>query len=112
MASLARAGCLFHTIFVTDGGASHPHSRAWRRDRLAAQREQEAAAALACLGLAHHPRTFLRLRDAQMPNRSSCRWRAAITTLCAIIKTRQGIGGFRYLESGRLILLGEESRQP
>jgi LmbE family N-acetylglucosaminyl deacetylase len=86
MASLAQAGCLFHTIFVTDGGASHPHSRAWPRDRLSAQREQEAAAALACLGLADHPRTFLRLRDAQMPTRSSCRWRAAITTLRAIIR--------------------------
>jgi LmbE family N-acetylglucosaminyl deacetylase len=51
IASLAVTGRLFHTVFVTDGGASHPGSREWPRHRVAAQREKEAAAALAHLGI-------------------------------------------------------------
>ena len=46
LSMLAAAGRSLHIVFVTDGGASHPHSRTWSRSRLALQREQEAAEAL------------------------------------------------------------------
>jgi LmbE family N-acetylglucosaminyl deacetylase len=87
IASLAVTGRLFHTVFVTDGGASHPGSREWPRHRVAAQREKEAAAALAHLGIGDHPRTFLRLRDAAMPELFSSDWRVAVANLSMIIAT-------------------------
>ena len=68
IAKLAAAGRLFHTLFVTDGGASHSASFKWPRRRLAAQREWEAADALHFLGIGGHARTFLRLRDGDMPS--------------------------------------------
>lgn len=67
IARLVAAGSLVHTVFVTDGGASHPRSRAWPRSKLAALREREATDALAALGAGNSPRTFLRLCDAAMP---------------------------------------------
>jgi LmbE family N-acetylglucosaminyl deacetylase len=67
IARLVAAGSIVHTVFVTDGGASHPHSRAWPRPRLTALREREATEALAALGAGESPRTFLRLSDAAMP---------------------------------------------
>jgi LmbE family N-acetylglucosaminyl deacetylase len=87
IASLAAAGRQFHTIFVTDGGASHPGSQKWSRNRIAAQREQEAASALAHLGIGDHPRTFLRLRDSAMPEPFSSGWYVAATKLSLIIDT-------------------------
>lgn len=65
--SLAQLGARIHTVFVTDGGASHPNSATWPRHRLAAEREREGETALRLLGLDDHPRSFLRLRDADMP---------------------------------------------
>lgn len=81
MAILAAGGARIHTLFVTDGGASHPRSSSWPRERLAAQREAEAAEALARLGLGHHPRSFLRLRDADMPAPDSPGWSEARDTV-------------------------------
>jgi LmbE family N-acetylglucosaminyl deacetylase len=89
---LAAAGRRFHTIFVTDGGASHPNSRAWPRGRVTAQREQEAGEALRQLGVGHHPRTFLRLRDARMPIAPSPARRSALARVSKILHTfRPGI---------------------
>lgn len=64
---LGRLGRTIHVAFVTDGGASHPNSPTWPRTRLAAAREAEGAEALAALGLGEAGRTFMRLRDADMP---------------------------------------------
>ncbi|WP_061929805.1 PIG-L deacetylase family protein [Aureimonas sp. AU22] len=64
---LGRLGRTIHVAFVTDGGASHPNSPTWPRTRLAAAREAEGAEALAALGLGEVGRTFMRLRDADMP---------------------------------------------
>ena len=63
----AQTGSTAYIVFVTDGAASHRGSRAWPPARLVAQREREACRALACLGLGHAPRLFLRLPDANMP---------------------------------------------
>jgi LmbE family N-acetylglucosaminyl deacetylase len=86
IAKLAAAGRLFHTLFVTDGGASHPASLKWPRRRLTAQREQEAAGALHFLGIGSHARTFLRLRDADMPSANSIEWRAALVAAAEVVR--------------------------
>lgn len=64
---LVKLGRQVHVVFVTDGGASHLKSPTWSRQRLAAQREQEAARALQRLGAGREARTFMRLHDAAMP---------------------------------------------
>jgi LmbE family N-acetylglucosaminyl deacetylase len=84
---LAARGRIFHTVFVTDGGASHLQSRKWTRKRLAARREREAADALHFLGVGDHPRTFLRLRDADMPDVASPDWSVALAELEIIFRS-------------------------
>ena len=86
---LARAGRKFHIVFVTEGGASHPNSTTWPRHRLTAQREKEATNALAKLGIAEHPRSFLKLLDAAMPEPSSPAGEQAIIALAHIISEFQ-----------------------
>jgi LmbE family N-acetylglucosaminyl deacetylase len=86
VAKLAVADRLFHTLFVTDGGASHPASLKWPRDRLMLQREREAAEALHFLGIGGHARTFLRLRDADMPSAKSTEWRAAVAATAEVLR--------------------------
>jgi LmbE family N-acetylglucosaminyl deacetylase len=87
IAKLAAHGRHFHTIFVTDGGASHLRSLRWSRQRLAARRQREAEDALHRLGIGDHPRTFLRLRDADMPARSSLEWKASVEEVATILRT-------------------------
>jgi LmbE family N-acetylglucosaminyl deacetylase len=84
---LSQRGTRFHTLFVTDGGASHCGSRNWPRQRLAALREQEAAAALCSLGVSDHPHTFLRLADAAMPVVGSTAWHSAVARVSSIVQT-------------------------
>ena len=83
---LAADGRDFHTLFVTDGGASHPNSKSWRRPRLVAERETEAVRALAVLGLADMTWTFLRLRDADMPDPGSHEWRVTLGRVSKLIE--------------------------
>lgn len=77
------------TVFVTDGGASHPGSQAWPRERLATQRKQEALAALAALGAGAGPRLFLDLRDADMPAEGAPAWTDAVERLTTCIDAFQ-----------------------
>ena len=81
-----RRGLRVHTVFVTDGGASHPNSAAWSRQRLAERREREAAEALRRLGAGAQPRTFLRLKDADMPARGSPAHARAAAALAAVLR--------------------------
>ena len=81
-----RQGENLHTVFVTDGGASHRNSVLWDRSRLAACRETEAAEALRRLGAGAAARSFLRLLDADMPVPGSARYAKAKTTLVAIFR--------------------------
>jgi len=53
-----------YAAFVTDGAASHLHSREYPPARLAASRETEARSALLTLDLAEDRIEFLRLREA------------------------------------------------
>jgi len=75
-----------HTVFVTDGGASHPNSAEWSRERLAERREREAEEALRRLGAGEEPRTFLRLKDAAMPARGSPAHARAAAAMAAIVR--------------------------
>jgi LmbE family N-acetylglucosaminyl deacetylase len=86
---LARQRCEIVVLFVTDGGASHLHSRSWSRQRLAAQRRAEANAALSELGLAEHQRLFLNLRDADMPVPGCMEWCNAVACLSEIMERLQ-----------------------
>jgi LmbE family N-acetylglucosaminyl deacetylase len=86
IATLAALGRRIHTVFVTEGGASHLNSPTWPRARLAAQREREAGEALAALGLGDHPRSFLRLRDAAMPKPDTAEGQAALARMQDIAK--------------------------
>ena len=83
--SLAGLGRAFHVVFVTDGGASHLKSREWPRERLRAEREKEAAEALKLLGIAEAPRSFLRLRDADMPKPGSEDHASALAAASGIV---------------------------
>lgn len=67
--TLARAwaaGAGLRVLYVTDGSASHPGSRAFPRDRLRDVREREARAALAVLGVPASQLYFLREPDARL----------------------------------------------
>ena len=54
-------------VFLTDGGMSHPGSKAFPRDVLVRTREREAADAAAILGLPAGRLFFLRQPDAEAP---------------------------------------------
>lgn len=84
-AILARDGRQFHTLFVTDGGASHRNSATWPRAALAAKRHREAEDALAILGLGTMPRSFLGLPDADLPPEGSPGWDAARARVVEIL---------------------------
>ena len=70
-------------VIVTDGGMSHPNSRAYPRRRLRATREAEARAAVAALGLPPDRIAFLGLRDAETPA-SGPEFDAAVTVIASL----------------------------
>jgi LmbE family N-acetylglucosaminyl deacetylase len=68
LAACAAAGRQARVVVVSDGAGSHPNSRAWPRDRLVAQRQAEARAAVAALGLdPGRDIGFLGLPDTAVP---------------------------------------------
>jgi LmbE family N-acetylglucosaminyl deacetylase len=85
IAQASRAGIEVHTMFVTDGSASHPRSRRWPAKVLAKIRMEEAKEALRRLGAENQPRTFLELRDGRMPVPESCQYRKAVDAAAQIV---------------------------
>lgn len=68
LAACAEAGRPVRVVVVSDGAGSHPGSRAWPRDRLVAERQAEARAAVAALGLDPlRDIAFLGLPDTAVP---------------------------------------------
>jgi LmbE family N-acetylglucosaminyl deacetylase len=61
-----QAGARLHVVYLTDGAGSHPAHPTLTPETLAAQRQHEARAALAALGLAEAAGTFLGLRDGSL----------------------------------------------
>jgi len=68
-----------HVVCLTDGSASHPGSRTWPPDRLAALRQTELVTALEALGGTRDDLTWLGARDAAL--RSDPAQYAALATL-------------------------------
>jgi len=66
-------------VIATDGSASHPNSRLWPPQRLAARRERETYAATAKLGLPASRLIFLRLPDTKAPTQGPAFDYAVIT---------------------------------
>ncbi|MBV1829685.1 PIG-L family deacetylase [Komagataeibacter sp. AV436] len=64
IAACCQAGRPPVVVIVTDGAASHPHSRQWPATRLRQQRRQEVLHAVACLGLGPERVVFLNQPDA------------------------------------------------
>jgi LmbE family N-acetylglucosaminyl deacetylase len=85
VATLALTGTAFCFVFVTDGGASHPGSRAWPRKRLVACRRDEAVEALRRLNVEDANIIFLALLDAAMPARGSPVWDKSVSQFADII---------------------------
>ena len=69
LAACHEHGLPAYAAFVTNGAASHPHSRAYPPARLAALREAEARSALLSLGVAEDRIEFLGLPDGEAPTR-------------------------------------------
>lgn len=86
LAALVSNGTAVHTIFVTDGSSSHRNSPSWPPERLARQRQLEASDALDQLGAGGEPRTFLALKDANMPLRGEPEYEAAVASVFDILK--------------------------
>jgi LmbE family N-acetylglucosaminyl deacetylase len=87
IATLAWKATAFRFVFVTDGGASHRHSRSWPRPRLAARRKAEATEALRRLGVGAETPLFLGLADAAMPSAQSADWQSAADRVVALVRT-------------------------
>lgn len=54
-------------LFITDGSASHPHSKQYDAERLAALRKEEAIRALGVLGIPQGNALFLNKKDGALP---------------------------------------------
>jgi LmbE family N-acetylglucosaminyl deacetylase len=67
IADACRQGVRGKVVIVSDGGGSHPNSRAYPPDRLSSLREEEARQAGAELGLKPEDILFLRLPDRFVP---------------------------------------------
>lgn len=69
LAACHENGLPAYAAFLTDGAASHRHSRAYPPPRLAALRAAEARSALLSLGVAEDRIEFLGLPDGEAPTR-------------------------------------------
>ncbi len=63
MARLRRRGVAVRVVIVSDGAGSHPHSRAWPRRRLVAERRREVRIVLRRIGVTARDIAFLDLPD-------------------------------------------------
>lgn len=87
IARVARAGGRVDVAYLSDGGRSHPGSRAFPAARVATLREAEARAALRILGVREEP-TFARLPDGGLAGLAPARRAATVAWLAAAIAAR------------------------
>jgi LmbE family N-acetylglucosaminyl deacetylase len=86
IALLRRASCAVSVLVITDGAASHPHSRRFPPARLAALRRAESCAALSVLGVAESQLTFLGLPDAAAPRCGEAGFAHAVAACAALLE--------------------------
>jgi len=85
IALATEAGIEVHTLFVTDGSASHPASQTHPPDVMAEIRAAEAEEALKLLGAEHQPRSFLKLRDGRLPPPGKHVYRDAVDIVSELV---------------------------
>lgn len=81
LALLAEVQQPAHVIVMTDGSRSHPGSRAYPADRLAALRGEETLAGLAVLGYPASAVTFMGFGDGTLPAAGTSSFQEAATCL-------------------------------
>ena len=89
LAAAVEAGHAAHVAVLTDGGASHPNSSAWPRERLAARRAEELAAALEALGTGRITHERLGHPDQGSPTPDSPAGRAVVARLLEALRERR-----------------------
>lgn len=70
MRHLSRTGARINVLVVSDGGASHPQSRRWPRQRLTRERRQETLRAMRTLAIPPAQVQFLDLPDGELEARA------------------------------------------
>jgi LmbE family N-acetylglucosaminyl deacetylase len=83
MALVARSGSVT-ALYVSDGSRSHPASREYPPERIAAVRELEALAALKALGV-REPPVFLRYPDGELATLTPARRNVAVRSIAEAI---------------------------
>jgi LmbE family N-acetylglucosaminyl deacetylase len=66
MARLRRRGLTVRVLVVSDGGASHPGSTTWPRERLVRERQRETRRVMRRIGVTSSDITFLNLPDGEL----------------------------------------------
>jgi LmbE family N-acetylglucosaminyl deacetylase len=89
VAYLARSGAHVHTIFLSDGEASHPAHPLLLPPELARRRKDEALAALAALGIKEpqNSAVFLGAPDGQLDRLSTAERRRVVDAMTSQIQT-------------------------
>ena len=88
LVAAVEAGHEAHVVVLTDGGASHPRSARWPRERLAARRAGELADALDALGEGRIGHDLLGYPDQGCPAPSSPEGREAVARLASVLRAR------------------------
>jgi LmbE family N-acetylglucosaminyl deacetylase len=88
IAEACATGRRIEVAILTDGSMSHPNSRAWPAERLAAQRRDEARAAMAILGLPEDRLHFLDQPDSAAAH-DGPRFEAVLERLCGIMRAAE-----------------------
>ena len=89
LGAAAAAGHAVHVVAATDGDGSHPGSARWPRERVAAHRAGELAAALEVLGGGRATHERLGCPDQGVPRADSGAGRALVERLTACVLERR-----------------------
>ena len=84
LSRLRRRGVLTRVIVVSDGGASHPSSPMWPRDRLVRERRRETRRAMGRIGVPAAAIRFLDLPDSRLFDHADAVRRHIARAACAL----------------------------
>ena len=89
LALLSKLGVETAVMWVSDGGASHPNSRAYPTQKLVNLREAEGKMALDKLGVGRKNCYFLRLPDGDVPFPDDARFESAVQAVRRVLEAFQ-----------------------